>query len=55
MKRKGTQEPYIDFLRRLVVEMMSSHGSKSPISIEVVPNLPSEARLDGLNHWIIHC
>lgn len=53
MRTTGRKEPFLDFLRELVIEMFTKHG-KSPArkrnSCAGVEGV--ETRFDGLNHWI---
>ena len=50
--QRGFQEPYLDFLRELVDEMLNSHGSP-PIRAAPVPNLTDDKRTDKYNHWLV--
>lgn len=52
MKTTGKKEPLLNFLRELVVEMLSVHGN--PANPMKTLNSPSDSlRTDGLNHWIV--
>jgi len=52
MNIKNQKEPFLDFLRELVIEMMSTHGHP-PIRRPSLPGpTQSDLRYDGLNHWI---
>ena len=49
---KEKKEPFLDFLRELVIEMFMAHGT-APYVIRKQPSLQAEhRRFDGLNHWI---
>lgn len=48
-KVKGRKEPYLDFLRELVIDLFCKHGS-TPVYRLQAP-VPS-TRFDGLNHWL---
>jgi DNA excision repair protein ERCC-6 len=46
------KEPFLDFLRELVIDMFVIHGTP-PYVIRKQPSLKAEhSRFDGLNHWI---
>ncbi len=48
----GNKEPFMDFLRELVIEIFVVHGK--PPSISRRPSLaPPDGRFDGVNHWIV--
>ena len=47
---RGQKEPYLDFLRELVVEMFLKHG-KLPLNRVQAP--VTNLRYDGLNHWLV--
>jgi len=49
MKVRGIREPYLDFLRELVIEMLAEHGHKSGVPRRI--SGPVGIRYDGLNHW----
>ncbi len=51
MKVTGKKEPFLDFLRELVIDMFTTHGT--PPQFRRRPSSVSpDIRLDGLNHWI---
>ena len=51
VKTTGKKEPYLAFIRELVVEMLTRHGS-SEQAIRVPVRLISDSiRFDGFNHW----
>ena len=53
MRVKGIKEPYLNFVRELVIEMLMVHGT-APIRRYSLNGLTSETvRYDGLNHWIV--
>lgn len=49
-KVKNTQEPYLDFLRELVVAMMATHGTL-PAGPRRSLTLPEDTRYDQVAHW----
>lgn len=52
MSVTGKKEPFLDFLRELVIEMFALHGT-TPYTIRKQPSLQAEhCRFDGFNHWI---
>ena len=46
------QEPYLDFLRELVNEMLLTHGSLKTRAAPV-QDLPDNLRLDRYDHWLV--
>ena len=48
---RGIKEPYLDFLRELVIEMFNKHGTVS-VKRRVTAQVGDE-RFDGRNHWIV--
>jgi hypothetical protein len=46
---RGRKEPYLDFLRELVVEMFARHGRPPVYRIQAPV---TNTRYDGMNHWI---
>ena len=50
MKVTGKKEPFLDFLRELVIQMVATHGHP-PMKI-TGSRVLNEIRYDGLNHWI---
>ena len=51
MKVTGKKEPFLDFLRELVIDMFTTHGR--PPQFKKRPSVVSPlTRWDGLNHWI---
>ena len=48
-KMTGKKEPYLNFLRELVVEMFQKHGKLPERRIQ---NPVTSTRYDGMNHWI---
>jgi hypothetical protein len=54
MQVKGLKEPYLDFLRELVIQMLTEHGSV-PLRRRSLPGGSAEEslRYDAINHWII--
>ena len=52
MKWQDKQEPYLDFLRELVIGMMHKHGHVRKVERMVVKS--DDKRKDGPNHWIVH-
>lgn len=53
MKVTGQKEPFLDFLRELVIGMLAEHGHPPLRRLSVPGN--GELRYDGLNHWIASC
>ena len=48
----GKKDPFLDFMRELVIEIFMVHGK--PPTIKRRPSLaPPDDRFDGLNHWIV--
>ena len=47
MQTTGTKETYLEFMRELVIGMMSKHGHKPKRSLTY-----SATRLDGVGHLI---
>jgi len=47
---RGQKEPYLDFLRELVVEMFLKHG-RLPLNRVQAP--VTNLRYDRLNHWLV--
>jgi len=52
MLRTGKKEPFLIFLRELVIEMLSTHGHPPLKRGPAVQPLDC-LRYDGLNHWIM--
>jgi hypothetical protein len=52
MLTTGQKEPFLDFLRELVVEMFNQHGKNPTRKRNSCPGVGVDARFDGLNHWI---
>ena len=51
MRTKGKKEPYLDFIRELVVEMFETHGSADKaLKVPVAPRSES-FRFDKYDHW----
>ena len=50
--QRGFQEPYLDFLRELVNEMLVTHGT-SRSRPAVVQDLPDSLRTDKYDHWLV--
>ena len=54
MKAKGEQEPFLDFLHELIIEMLKTHRC-SPISRSSVCRLEPEPGLTyRIHHWPAH-
>ena len=55
MKTTGSKEPYLDFLRELVIEMLGNHGKpaeKRPM-LSQPDTVLSAVRFDEKSHWIV--
>ena len=50
--RRGNAEPYLDFLRELVNDMLVTHGTDRP-AVPIMPPVSANTRTDGYNHWLI--
>jgi hypothetical protein len=54
MSVKGTKEPLLDFVRELVMEMLTVHGTPPLRRRSLNGGDAGETlRYDGLNHWIV--
>jgi hypothetical protein len=54
MSAKGTKEPFLDFMRELVMEMLTVHGTPPLRRRSLNEASAAEVlRYDGLNHWIV--
>jgi hypothetical protein len=54
MSAKGTKEPLLDFVRELVMEMLTVHGTPPLRRRSLNGGDAGETlRYDGLNHWIV--
>ena len=50
MKITGEKEPYLSFLRELVIQMLTNHGR--PALKKLPGPATDEQQYDGMNHWI---
>jgi len=48
----GNKEPYLNFLRELVIQMFSKYGTM-PQRTRFSSGPTNGLRYDGLNHWIV--
>ena len=52
MRTTGQKEPFLDFIRELVIEMFTQHGKNPARKRNSCSGVGVDARFDGLNHWI---
>ena len=52
MRTSGQKEPFLDFIRELVIEMFTQHGKNPARKRNSCSGVGVDARFDGLNHWI---
>ncbi len=50
--QRGYQEPFLDFLRELCTEMLTTHGSP-PIRTVPTRDLSDNLRTDKFDHWLV--
>jgi len=52
MRTTGKKEPYLNFLRELVLDLFGRYGTM-PVRQRVSMGPTDEARFDRMDHWII--